>query len=187
MGANITAARCANLGPPTSQRHGLAEPFHLSPRNVRAVRDQRVEPGDDDQWSRAWAFALAGAHVSAHGARPGQTARHDVRPSTSARTGPRPAIPVGQFSRRVVSDATQNRDFRNESFGPLPRQNRVAGHALFTIPRQNATHEKERDTAMYFTRDGVPRNRPVDRFPLPARAVAGTIATNPHGMADHVG
>ena len=97
------------------------------------------------------------------------------------------AIPISQFIRRVVLDATQNRDFPADPFGPVPPQNSVAGHALFTIPRQNATHEKERDTAMYFTRDGVPRNRPVDRFPLPARAVAGTIATNPHGMADHVG
>lgn len=39
----------ANLGPPPVQRHGLGEPFHLLPLNARAVRDHRVEPGDDDQ------------------------------------------------------------------------------------------------------------------------------------------
>jgi hypothetical protein len=31
-----------------SQRHGLGEPFHPSPHNVRAAMDHRVEPGDDE-------------------------------------------------------------------------------------------------------------------------------------------
>ena len=74
MSANITAARCANLGPPSFQRHGLGEPFHLSPRDVRAARDHRVEPGDDDQWSQTWAFALAGTYVGAYGVESG----HDI-------------------------------------------------------------------------------------------------------------
>jgi len=73
MSANITAARCANLGPPSFQRHGLGEPFHLSPRDVRAARDHRVEPGDDDQGSRAWAFALAALILAPMGSIPGMT------------------------------------------------------------------------------------------------------------------
>ena len=66
------AARGHRL-PPTSQRHGLGEPFHLSPRDVRAARDHRVEPGDDDQGSRAWAFALAALILAPMGSIPGMT------------------------------------------------------------------------------------------------------------------
>jgi hypothetical protein len=97
------------------------------------------------------------------------------------------AIPISQFIRRVVLDATQNRDFPADPFGPVPPQNSVAGHALFTNTRQNANHPKERDTAMSLTRHGVPRNRSDNRLRRPVRTGAGAIATNPHETTDHVG
>ena len=93
MGANITAAWCAN--PPAFQRHGLGEPFHLS---LRAVRDHRVEPGDDDKWPRIGGFALAGAYLGAYEAGPGNAVprcdRHDQRPGRVLPSRPQTGFPV---------------------------------------------------------------------------------------------
>jgi len=52
MGVRIIAARGANGVPPEFQRHGLGEPFPLSPHDARAAMDHRVEAGDDDCWFR---------------------------------------------------------------------------------------------------------------------------------------